>query len=296
MTCRSLWSLAREKIENRYNALIAPFVRMNIKQFNLLTYSHQLLITGSCALSMVLPWSGHQPRDLNLLVPVTGFEDVNQFLIHELAYVRVASTPHPAVKSHVAIFEKYQKGPRFVTVASAFWDKDFLEIPLASPTTAEMIVMTAGAVAIFYPDLTLQKMGLTRQRGRGMTGTDALGNISELGFAIQDGNDFLEGPCGKLCPSLWHTPRDISDSPLKLLTWDTRFPVRESVRTSDVEWRLEPVCNNTACVNYTKRQGRSDFINSPSTAQEIDRQIHAIRTQKTVSAIRSLFAMNKGLG
>jgi len=253
-----------------------------------------LLITGSCALRMVLPRSSYRPRDLNLLVPITAFEDVNHFLTQTLAYARVTSAPHPAVKGHIADFGKFQKGPRCITVSAAFWDRDILDITLASPTTAGMIVMTAGAIALFYPDLTLQKIGLARQRRWEMTGTEPLGNVSELGFAVRENIAFLEGPCGKLCPSKWHTPRDISNSTLKILTWDTRFPVREYVRTSDVEWRLEPMCSNPSCLFFDNRQGRQNLINSPSTAQEIDRQLHAIRTRRPVSTIQNIYAENCG--
>ncbi|KAG1880593.1 hypothetical protein C8R48DRAFT_767365 [Suillus tomentosus] len=238
----------------RFSDIMAPFVGGHGAEMRHLLHITTSLITGSCAMKM-LTGDDTSPNNLNLITPFESADVLYAYIVSDLRYERVQSdaVPHRAFIDSVHSFVKFRKGAYCITVTEATADGVF-RVVTSSPTTADMIVMTPGGVAIFYPDWTLGRITVANHRvTRGIAeglgqeiGCPSVGCSTKSCFRLERTTDFLGEPCGTRCPSLWRNVAEEGGQML-VLEWDDRFSIKAVVDRSQTMWRLALYCQNKLC-------------------------------------------------
>ncbi|OAX31430.1 hypothetical protein K503DRAFT_85354 [Rhizopogon vinicolor AM-OR11-026] len=228
------------------------------------------VITGSCAIKMLLGVdSTIQSRDLNLIVPYGGFETMDAFILRILFFESIPGVVHPALSPLINRYHAYLHQGRIVTLTEVKKDKDVLHVILSGASTSDMIFMTGGGLTSFFPDLTVRGLTVLTHVG-GLVRVDAgekLGSIvrgSSSRFIIENDTSFLVGPCGNLCPILWHHIT-LDRAGYITVDWDIDHSVKNVLYGSDIEWwlndyclkRIEPItnCERETC-HAPNRPGR----------------------------------------
>lgn len=240
-------------MRDRWEGIVRPFVGGHLVEFRHIMQASHALITGSCVLAMLL--GEHiKPNDLNIVVPKAGRALFHSFLTSELRYPRVQRRrPNKAFRTATRTFTVFERRGKVVTLSKAFSDGP-LKVIIQSQTTADMLGMSAGGLVSFYPQLTVErKIALKNHTLRGLTHKQWVGCMATSHFPSYDSSDFINGPCGPRCPTLWRKVADDGEESLTL-QWDTRFPIREQLDSSRLIWRITQCCRNAACMS--NRQGR----------------------------------------
>ncbi|KAG2085769.1 uncharacterized protein F5147DRAFT_659399 [Suillus discolor] len=186
-------------------------------------------------------------QDLNLVVPHETFYILENFLMETMGYKKITEACHPAMVSVVEHFGKYAFQSRWVTLACPKTHMHVLHLILHAPTTADMVYLTTGGVTCFYPQWMRQQISIHSHTGDLVPWDNKLGCAGEIhsSLRVESNMDFLQGPCGNRCPTLWH---HISDKYLRQsVDWDMTDSVTHTFYDINVEWRLNTYCLNTAC-------------------------------------------------
>ncbi|KAG2152220.1 hypothetical protein BD769DRAFT_1658653 [Suillus cothurnatus] len=149
----------------------------------------------------------------------------------------------------------FRRGHRTITVSEATPEGVF-KLVTASPTTADMIIMTAGGLTAFYADWTLAGIALTNHTIIDPAVGKHIGCMQRPHFQLRTDTEFLNGPCGMKCPVLW---RNVAEQGTQSLTleWDGRFSLVSFIRRSQTIWRLSEHCNNSACMHNPINNSRT---------------------------------------
>ncbi|KAG2741940.1 hypothetical protein P692DRAFT_20879610 [Suillus brevipes Sb2] len=144
----------------RFTRIIHPFVGDYTAEARYLMHSWGAVITGSCALQM-LTGGRDTSKNLNIVVPMGSFDVLQQFILSTLSYRCVEAVTHSnyAFCAVVRSFGKYRCGRLQITLCEALADHIY-DVITSSPTTADMIFMTPGGIAVLYPEWTLNGVAL----------------------------------------------------------------------------------------------------------------------------------------
>ncbi|KAG1876932.1 hypothetical protein C8R48DRAFT_668950 [Suillus tomentosus] len=246
-TCRRLRDIATDVARRRFGHIIIPFTGHNYDTFLSVLRRTRTVITGSCARKMLTGEVDARARDLNLVAPATGFNDLHKFITGVLRLPCVSKRCHPGMREIVGRFRKYALPTRVITVSTAKVDMHIMHVILHAPSTADMILMTAGGLVSFYSNMTLQGITLTSRTGHHVRWGEKLGTIGDIveGFEVARSTEFLGGSCGRHCVTFWH---QVSDNAFRLaLDWNIKDSARWCVEDVDVEWRVDSNCMNPSC-------------------------------------------------
>ncbi|KAG1722120.1 hypothetical protein EDD22DRAFT_854228 [Suillus occidentalis] len=205
------------------------------------------VITGSAARAMVFGHDGEHPVDLNLVVPHGSFRTLHAFVKCDLGYRSVTKSAHPAIAPAVCLFRKYESNGRTITLSAPRPSQSILQIILNAPSTADMVFMSAGGVAWFYPQLLKQGVAI-RSRSSNFVPLDCklgyVGGVTRL-MRLENDLEFTRRACGSSCPTLWH---HVDDTSLRcFVDWNSEDTVTDLFGDVDVEWRLSLYCTNSHC-------------------------------------------------
>jgi hypothetical protein len=148
------WAVPDRRLED----ILCRFFLGSLDHF--LTEMHQTetIITGSCALNMLLgDFYDASSSDLNLIVPHKKFFTMDVFLQKLAGYVTAEKQmeAHSSVTASVARFVRYRKSHLAISLTRAGVIGPMRVV--ACSTTADMTFMTAGGVATLYPEFTLYR-------------------------------------------------------------------------------------------------------------------------------------------
>jgi len=154
---REIYSWCRAVPNRRLEGILHCFFLGSLHHFLTMMHQTETIITGSCALNMLL---GHlydsSLSDLNLIVPHEKFFTMDVFLQKLAGYVTAEKQmePHSSVAASVSRFVRYRKSHLFISLTQAGVIGP-MRVVACSNTTADMTFMTAGGVATLYPEFTL---------------------------------------------------------------------------------------------------------------------------------------------
>jgi hypothetical protein len=248
------------------------FFKGSLDHFLMIVHQTGTIITGSCALNMLLGLSyDSSSSDLNLIVPQHKFVAMDVFLQKVAGYVTAEGQmePHSSVAPSVSRFVRYRKSHLSVSLTEAGVIGP-IRVIACSDATADMTFMTAGGVATLYPDITLRGINIqSKSTQQGHKGESRIGTAKSDVLGWETDTSFLKGPCGLSCPSLW---RSIADyGPYGVFSWDARYDVKRVFGNCDVEFRVSDRCVNDHC---GRDSDKKDWLFGPPSsvvpADEID--------------------------
>ncbi|KAG2128458.1 hypothetical protein BD769DRAFT_1387499 [Suillus cothurnatus] len=242
--------LGTEIVMRRFDHVVEPFVRSDAAALRHTMHIAMAVITGSCTMQM-MTGEGITPNNLNLLVAEGGTETLQNFLVQTLHYRRIhhGKAANYAFQDPERCFATFGLGSKSITVTEAT-SEGLFNLVLSAHTTADMIIMTAGGLAVFYPAWT--KTGITVANHTLVlpaTG-QRIGCMKYPQWELKLDTNFLNGPCGKACPSLWRKVADRGEQ-IEVLEWDSVFSIKALLERSNAIWRLAIQCENQACVYST---------------------------------------------
>jgi hypothetical protein len=232
MTCRRLRAMASAVLRRRFRLLLDPFMP-------------------------------------NIVVPYHSFQSLHAFIKHELGYTSISRTSHPAIAHAAYRFRKYVYDRHAITLSAPRPSQSVLQIILNAPTTADMVVMSAGGVAWFYPQWFREGIAIRTRSSEIVAVDDKLGLDADLtyGIRLEQDLEFTRIPCGSSCPTLWH---HVEDSSLRsFIDWDAEDTVSQVFNKVDIEWRLSPDCTNTRCPFRVAVMSRNLYTDGAHTRKQI---------------------------
>lgn len=242
---RRLRAMVGAVIRRRFHRLLLPFVGPSLDEFiHILSYCDGVL-TGSVARFMITGDCGALPGDLNIVVPYQSFRFIDTFIKHELGYVTVSKVAHPAITHAVCRFRKYACDHRTITTSAPRPSQSVLQVVLNSPTTADMVLMTAGGVSWFYPQWFQDKLAIQTRSSDIVSLDHGLGYTGKQEMMLAPDLQFTGRACGRYCPTLWHHIDDTSFR--SFVDWNVEDTIKDVFGSVDMEWRLSPECTNTWC-------------------------------------------------
>lgn len=255
-TCCDSRHVGTSIVSRRFDSIVGPFVLGRVAELRHVMHVSLAVITGSCALDM-LTGEPTMPDNLNFIVPHGSSEALYTFLQESLIYRRVNRNrpPHYAYKGAIHGYAMFRQGHHTITVSEATPEGVF-KLITASPTTADMIIMTAGGLTAFYADWTLAGIALTNHTIVDPAVGKHIGCMQRPHFHLQTNTEFLNGPCGARCPVLWRNVAEQGTQSL-MLEWDGQFSLVSFIRRSQTIWRLSEHCNNSACMHNPINNSRS---------------------------------------
>lgn len=269
LTCRRLRATAAAVLRRRFRFLLDPFVQSHFNLF-IRTLRHSgAVITGSVARAMITGQSGIAPLNLNIIVPYHSFQLFHAFIKYELGYASISRTSHPAIAHAAYRFRKYVCNHRMITLSAPRQTQSVLHIILNSPTTADMVVMSAGGVAWFYPQWFRAGIAIRTRSSEFVPVDDKLGFDIDLTQDVRLEPDlgFTRRPCGSSCPTIWH---HVEDTSLRsFVDWDVEDTVSQVFNKVDIEWRLSPYCTNTRCPFRVAVMSRNFYTNGAHDRKQI---------------------------
>ncbi|KAG2360157.1 hypothetical protein BDR07DRAFT_1378216 [Suillus spraguei] len=177
--------------------------------------------------------------NLNIIVPRgenVGFT-LYGFVVDDLGYCHVDEhVPiHDALEGVVVSFTKFKCRNMFITVSEATSHGIIFTVITSSPTTTDMVIMTAGGLAVFYPEWTMDGIVVTNHTVISSTYTynKNIGCGKDACWQIQSNTNFMGKPCAEFCPMLWHKVAD-SGEKILVIEWDERFPLKMLLQQSNI--------------------------------------------------------------
>ncbi|KAG0693616.1 hypothetical protein DFH29DRAFT_881329 [Suillus ampliporus] len=246
-TCRIMRELGQEVIRRRFRHILEPFVGNHLPRFLSALRHGNGLITGSSVRAMMGYSNSSDLRDLNIVVPYTGFDILHKTIEHTLEYTSISKVAHPAIAASIGIFRKYVSNHQIITLSASHKDQNILHIILNAPTTADMLFMTAGRLCYFYPNFYHTGIAIQSHSGNLVPYDKKLGCAGEVTdeFEMQRDMSFLNRTCNDLCPTFWH---HIQEKNWRLsVDWNVEDSVTNVFHDIDVEWRLNRECTNSEC-------------------------------------------------
>lgn len=282
-TCSAVRYLAIDLAHRLYCQILRPFVTHHIARFNQLLTCNSGIITGSCAITMLLNDPNHPNNDLNIIMPYGHQSIMDKFIVDTLHYTRTSPVVHPVMANSIHTFQSYSLHGQHITLSESKRALDILHIVVNSPTTSDMTILTPGAVATLYPELMLNGVTLYTHTGQKMSVDQHLGSFGSDRFRNEKTTQFLDHPCGLLCPNLWRNVSNHAEYVLK--TWDAHYNLQKYIVNNDLEWRLCATCQNDVC------PFRAEVINlntpipcqlSPSCHEDVKVQMDIIHSHLPV--------------
>jgi hypothetical protein len=192
-TCRTMNEFVAGVTRRRLICIILPWTGTHFESFLNACKSTSCVITGSCARAMFGAYIPYPTRNLNLVCAQQGVEVMHTFILSCLGFCQVSDTCHPALSDVVGQFHQYARGETVITLTTPKPGMHVLHIILRAPSTADMVIMTGGGVACFYPKWFEEGVSVvTHARGRGFTATK-LGCAGDIlhPIVVHENTEFL---------------------------------------------------------------------------------------------------------
>ncbi|KAG2129847.1 uncharacterized protein EDB93DRAFT_1108582 [Suillus bovinus] len=184
-TTQSLRKVGKSVILRCFRRLLEPFVGQDFHNFKRVLHQSKGLITGSSARCMLIGEFEQVMRDLNMVVPVEGFQNLDDFIVNNMGYSTISYISHPAIATSIGHFCKYSWDTHIITLASPVNKDHVLHLIFNALTTAGMIYMTTGRVAICTHTSNL--VGWDHKLG-------CAGDLNE-NLRVETGIDFIGEEC-----------------------------------------------------------------------------------------------------
>jgi len=273
---RKIWSWCRGVPHCRLVAVLQRFFLGSLDRFLKAMHETGTIITGSCALNVLLgDLYDSSLSDLNLIVPHGMFSMMDIFLREVAGYVNMGEQKsHSSVALSVSRFIRYHKCHLSISVSQA-GAMGPMGVIARGNTTADMTFMTVGGVATLYPEFTLHG----RNVRAGPAGKHMLEDLHRKEYCIgsskmdtlslESDTSFISSSCGPSCPSIWRSFGEYG--PHGIFNWDMRYNVERVFEGCDVEWRLCEGCANPRCARNSDQRDSPLWVPSPvAPADEVD--------------------------
>ncbi|KAH7906871.1 hypothetical protein BJ138DRAFT_1117190 [Hygrophoropsis aurantiaca] len=231
---------ARHTAVARFASIVRPYIGDHVHALVDLLRENRGIITGSCALKMLLPHQKWQPNNLNIIVPRNA---VNIFLTFfnskQYSPTQVAIAPH---LTHYAsrVFRCDHLTRSLVTITESK-DSSALTPFLASSCTTEFICMTGGGLADIYPDLSARRVALQSPRSS-MGVPSVTRTLATRGFVVKTTTEHVpHDPC----PIAWRRINGLRG--IWIEDWDEGNTIKDVFLGEHHRWRLDTECMHPAC-------------------------------------------------
>jgi hypothetical protein len=246
-TCHAMQSLCDRVARRRIRIILEPWTGTHFQPFLDLLGEGECVITGSCALAMLMGGDLPKCRDLNLVAPPASFSLIDNFLHHTMGYTMTRESCHRALARIVGSFRVYRRNGQVITLSLPKEGLHILHVILNAPSTVDMIYMTGGGLSCFYFKWLQEGVVVHGQSAPKVPWGDKLGHVGhdDHNWTVARHTQFLGGPCLDLCPTLWH--HVASGKHQLFVDWDTTRTIRNVASDCDIEWRLNTTCFNDRC-------------------------------------------------
>jgi hypothetical protein len=142
--------------------------------------------------------------NLNFLVVQGGREILHSFLIQTLHYHRIhcGKSANYAFDHADRCFAIFRRGLKYIMVTEGTSD-GLWKLVLSAHTTADMVFMTVGSLAMFYPSWTNAGVMIANLTLALPAMGQRMGCMKYLQWQLRLDTAFLNGPCRRSCPMLW---------------------------------------------------------------------------------------------
>jgi hypothetical protein len=292
-----IYSWCRAIPDRRLGAILRRFFLGSLDHFLTVMHETGTIITGSCALNMLL---GNLydvfSSDLNLIVPHKKFFTMDVFLQKLAGYVTAEKQmeAHSSVTGSVTRFVRYRKSHLVISLTQAGVIGP-MRVVACGTATADMTFMTAGGVATLYPEFTLCGKNVCCEDTQQFHGREnRIGTSKSDALALENDTSFLGGPCGHSCPLLWRSFADYG--PYGVFNWDARYDVKRVFANCDLEWRVHERCVNLHCEwDYKDRLFWEPSSVVPADEIDIGAQEANISDRQPVCGLSSLGDVRLGV-
>jgi hypothetical protein len=273
-------------LEKYKHQIVTPYIsseHRRIHFFGILTATRGV-ITGSCALNMILGSPTYPTHDLNIVVPLGEFDTMAHFVTNVLSFHAGSTTIHRTMRSTIQKFTEFNRHGAHITLAESRDKQDVMRVIVNSLTTADMSFMTPGGAATLYPAMTFKSIAYLTDRGKRTADNDKFGCISSRRFHLEHSTQFLGSPCLSNCPVLWRLTKNADE--YFIANWDIRYNIKEMVNDDGVEWRLSKICQNSCCPFHIDIMSQNPTFppnRAPATLLDVENQTRTIANHQPVS-------------
>lgn len=248
-TCHAMRKLCDAVAQRRLHHVLEPWTGRlgHFQTFLDVLDDEGCVITGSCALAMLMGGDICHARDLNVIGRLESFQAIDKFIQETMGYIATSETCHKALTRIVGSFTMYRRNRRIITLSLARPGLHILHIILNAPSTVDMIYMTRGGLSTFYFEWLQKGVTVQGHSARYVPCGDKLGHVghNDPHWTVAADTFFLGAPCNDLCPTLWN---HIASGKHQLnIDWDARRSITRVALNADIEWRLNNYCDNVRC-------------------------------------------------
>jgi hypothetical protein len=249
-TCHAMRHLCDLLARRRLRQILEPWTGRHFQLFLDFLRDEGCIVTGSCALAMLMGGELSNARDLNLVGRPESFSVCDKFIQETMGYVTISEICHQALTRVVGRFRKYRRNEHIITLSLPKEGLHILHVILYAPSTIDMIYMTGGGLSTFYLELLLKGVTVHGHSAPHVPWGDKLGHVghNDHNWTVARHTQFLCGPCHDLCPTLWN--HIASGKHQLMVDWDRSRTIRNVALNTDIEWRLNSYCVNDRCPYY----------------------------------------------
>jgi hypothetical protein len=247
-TAKTALLLAKMTLRLRFKSLICIYVSFDVLSFRHLMLEVGAVIVGSAVVWMLSPVD-RVPNNLNIVVPngsATAIINYFSLLGYSTSLTEIDNVAFMAV---TRVYHLH-RGHLLVIVVESF-NQHIIHLVTCTLNSMQMNIMTPDEIIIFYPEMTLEKVGMIGRRC--YPSNEHCSKVPE-GFNVIHTTDFTQY-CGRNCPALYRRVRDIAG--LARFNWaeiwDERGTFEWLCRGCHHKWRLGAECHNLSCRNVSDR-------------------------------------------
>ncbi|KAG1723242.1 uncharacterized protein EDB91DRAFT_180420 [Suillus paluster] len=155
-TCTTMRGVVLYLIEKYNHQILTPYILSECRrhQFFAVLTATRGVITGSCALNMILGSPSYPTNNLNIIVPAGEFDTMARFLTDDLFFCH-RFYHHRIMRSTVQTFTEFNHLGARITLTESRDKQDVMRVIINCPTTADMSLITPGGAATLYPTMTI---------------------------------------------------------------------------------------------------------------------------------------------
>ncbi|KAG1723430.1 uncharacterized protein EDB91DRAFT_1271072, partial [Suillus paluster] len=156
-TCTTMRGVVLNLIEKYKHQILTLYILSECRrhQFFAVLTATRGVITGSCALNMILGSPSYPTNNLNIIVAAGEFDTMARFLTDDLFFVTGSTTIHRIMRSTVQTFTEFNHLGARITLTESRDKQDVIRVIINCPTTADMSFITPRGAATLYPTMTI---------------------------------------------------------------------------------------------------------------------------------------------
>ncbi|KAG2128462.1 hypothetical protein BD769DRAFT_1387503 [Suillus cothurnatus] len=176
-TCHAMRHLCDVLARRRLRQILEPWTGRHFQSFLDFLRDEGCIVTGSCALAMLMGGELSNARDLNLVGRPESFSVCDKFIQETMGYVTISEICHQALTRVVGRFRKYRRNEHIITLSLPKEGLHILHVILYAPSTIDMIYMTGGGLSTFYLELLLKGVTVHGHSAPHVPWGDKLGHV-----------------------------------------------------------------------------------------------------------------------